>query len=91
MSVEKLKFIESMSFLQMPLSGFTKGFGLAELKKGFFPHFFNTLDHQDYVGPIPSQDYYDPKGMSPKRKKEFETWHKARRDEHYQFNFHDEL
>ena len=91
MSVGKLKFIDSMSFLQMPLSGFTKAFGLAELKKGFFPHFFNRLDHQDYVGPIPSQDYYDPKGMSAKRKKEFETWHKAGRNEHYQFNFHDEL
>ena len=90
MSVGKLKFIDSMSILQMPLSGFTKAFGLAELKTDFFPH-LNTVDHQDYVGPIPSQDYYDPKGMLPERKKEFETWHKVRRDEHYEFDFHDEL
>ena len=35
MTVDKLKFIDSMCFLQMPLSGFTKAFGLKELKKGF--------------------------------------------------------
>ena len=43
MTVDKLKFIDSMCFLQMPLSGFTKAFGLKELKKGFFPHFFQYV------------------------------------------------
>ena len=91
MTVDKLKFIDSMCFLQMPLSGFTKAFGLKELKKGFFPHFFNTLENQSYVGEIPSEDYYDPSGMSNSRRKEFEAWHKARRDEGYEFDFRKEL
>ena len=37
-----LRFIDSLSFFQMPLSDFPKTFGLTELKKGHFPHLFNT-------------------------------------------------
>ena len=91
MEIDHIKFIDSMCFLQMALSDFTAAFGLEELKKGFFPHFFNTLEHQKYVGPVPAQDYYDPAGMKPKRKEAFEAWHQARREEEYEFNFHEEL
>lgn len=91
MSVGQLKFIDSMCFLQMPLSGFTEAFGLQELKKGFFPHFFNTTENQNYVGPIPAQDYYDPQGMKPERKAEFLQWYHARRGEGYEFNFQEDL
>ncbi len=91
MEVERLKFVDSMAFLPMPLSGFAKAFNLQELEKGFFPHFFNTLHNQDYVGAVPSQDFYDPQGMSPDRKKDFENWHCARRDEDYKFDFRKEI
>ena len=91
MEMDHIKFIDSMCFLQMALSDFTAAFGLEELKKGFFPHFFNTLEHQEYVGPVPAQDYYDPAGMKPKRKEAFEAWHQARHEEEYEFNFHEEL
>ena len=46
-----LKFLDSMSFLPMALTQFPKAFRLQELKKGFFPHFFNTQDHEQYVVP----------------------------------------
>ncbi|CAH3199085.1 unnamed protein product, partial [Porites evermanni] len=91
LSLAGLRFLDSLSFLPMPLAAFPKAFGLQELKKGFFPHFFNTQDHQDYVGPIPAQDYYDPQGMSPARKEEFCKWHAERRAEHYEFHFQEEL
>ena len=91
LSLAGLRFLDSLSFLPMPLAAFPKAFGLQELKKGFFPHFFNTQDHQDYIGPIPAQDYYDPQGMSPARKAEFEQWHAERRAENYEFNFQEEL
>ena len=77
MGIDHIKFIDSMCFLQMALSDFTVAFGLEELKKGFFPHFFNTREHQEYMGPVPAQDYYDPAGMNPKRKEAFEAWHQA--------------
>lgn len=38
--------------------------------QGFFPDYFNTAVNQDYVGPIPPQDYYDPQSMSVERKKD---------------------
>ena len=91
LSLTDLRFLDSLSFLPMPLAAFPKAFGLQELKKGFFPHFFNTQDHQDYIGPIPAQDYYDPQDMSPARKEEFMQWHAERRAENYEFNFSEEL
>ena len=50
-----LKVIDSMNFVAGPLSAFPKTFGLKELKKGYFPHFFNTPENQSYVGPIPDK------------------------------------
>ena len=32
----------------------------SELKKGYFPHLFNTPEKQNYVGRIPAKDYYMP-------------------------------
>ena len=40
------KFIDSLCFLPMPLAPFPSTFNLTELKNGFFPHLFNTPDHQ---------------------------------------------
>ena len=70
-----IRFIDSLSFFQMPLSAFPKTFGLTELKKGYFPHLFNTPENQSYVGPIPAQHYYMPEVMSVSGRKAFETWH----------------
>ena len=83
-------FKDTLCFLQMPLSAFPKAFGLTEQKKGFFPHFFNTPNHQDYVGPLPDKEYYDPKGMSVERAKEFHQWYDAHELDHV-FDFQAEL
>ena len=37
LKVGGIRFIDSLSFFQMPLSAFPKTFGLSELKKGYFP------------------------------------------------------
>ena len=79
---DSVRFIDSMSFFQMPLSAFPKTFGLTDLKKGYFPHLFNLPENQEYVGILPAKDYYMPESMSPKARKEFETWHKQQRDNH---------
>ena len=72
---EETLFSKILCFFQMPLANFPKAFGLVEQKKGFFPHFFNTPDHQDYVGPLPDKEHYDPQGMSTERVQEFERWY----------------
>ena len=51
-----IRVIDSLNFLTMKLSALPKAFGINELKKGWFPHHFNTRENQNYVGPYP-----DPK------------------------------
>ena len=70
-----LTFKDSLCFLPMPLSAFPATFGLLELKKGYFPHKFNRLENQSYVGPIPDLSHFDPDGFSSKGKAALQTWH----------------
>ena len=86
-----LVFKDSLCFLPMPLSSFPATFNLTELKKGFFPHSFNTLQHQQYRGSIPALDYYDPDGMSPTMKSALETWHADQVRRNVLFDFQKEL
>ena len=88
---DRIRFIDSMSFFQMPLSAFPKTFGLTELKKGYFPHKFNLPENQWYVGPVPAIDYYMPESMAPDARQEFEKWHKDQRDKEIVFDFQQEL
>ena len=83
-------FKDSLCFFQMPLAAFPKAFGLTEHKKGFFPHFFNTPGHQDYVGPLPDKSHYDPEGMSVERARDFHQWYDAH-EPGYVFDFQKEL
>ena len=86
-----IRFIDSASFCPFALSKFPSTFGLTELKKGYFPHLFNTPDHQDYVGILPAKDYYMPDSMSVDARKDFDQWHEKQRAEKFEFNFKNEL
>ena len=82
---DRLRFIDSLSFFQMPLSAFPKTFGLTDACKGYFPHKFNHPDHQTYVGPVPALDYYMPETLSPEGRQALETWHQQQRDKVFDF------
>lgn len=84
-----VKFIDSLSFLPIPLKSFPKTFNVEELKKGFFPHLFNTSQNQEYVGKIPDTHYFTPNQMSEKDRNEFFEWYKNQTDKIY--NFKNEL
>ena len=86
-----LKFVDSLCFLPFPLASFPAAFGLTELRKGFFPHLFNTLENQDYEGVMPPRDMYDPKGMNAKKKAEFEKWYDEQLDSNYVFNLRQDM
>ena len=66
-----LIFKDSLCFLPFPLAAFPATFGLTKQCKGFFPHLFNTVENQMYEGPVPATHYYDPDGMSAKKKAKF--------------------
>ena len=86
-----LKFIDSLSFLPMPLASFPGTFNLSELKKGFFPHLFNTPENQQYVGRIPDLEFFDPDSMMSSKKEELLQWHVEQVRRNVQFNFKEEL
>ena len=87
----EIKFRASLNFLPMPLKALPKTFGLTELKKGYFPHFFNRKENQQYVGPLPPIENYDPDGMSTKERQEFLRWYEERRNTEYVFDFEKEI
>jgi hypothetical protein len=55
----------------MALAKFPKTFGLSELKKGYFPHFFNIPKNQYYKGPYPPPEDYGAEFMSVEDNKTF--------------------
>ena len=71
-----MRIIDSVNFLPMPLAKFPKCFELKELKKGFFPHYFNLPENQKSVlSQLPDVHYYDPDSMSNDRREEFLKWY----------------
>jgi len=88
---DQLTFKDSLCFLPCPLANFPSTFGIQELIKGFFPHKFNTRENQDYEGPIPPAEMYDPDSMSAKKKAEFEQWYAEKVRNNYIFNLKTEI
>ena len=93
MEIPKLsiRFIDSLNFLQMPLKSFPKTFGMNELKKGYFPHYFNKKCNENYVGPIPSKKHYGYNQMKPDERAKFLKWYDDRVSENYVFDFEKEI
>ena len=95
MSIEipqyKRKIIDSLNFFPMALSKLPVTFGLMELKKGYFPHLFNTKHNQNYEGPLPDAKYYAPDGMNSEKRTEFYDWYETEKAKEQPFNLQREL
>ena len=60
----KIKMIDSINFLPMALAKLPQMFGFTELKKGYFPHLFNTKENQSVMMyTLPDISYYTPDSM----------------------------
>ncbi len=77
--------LDSMNFLPMRLASLPKAFGLTELRKGYFPHFFNTRENQLYVGPYPDPSYYGADYMGKDDRTKFLEWHTQKSDDTFDF------
>ena len=86
-----IRFIDSLNFLQMPLKSFTKTFGMNELKKGHFPHFFNKECNKEYVGCMPCKNDFGFNQMKPDERTKFMKWYEERVNENYVFDFKKEI
>lgn len=55
--VKRFKVIDSLNYFQCSLTNLTKMFELP-VYKGFYPHLFNTIENEDYIGSIPDSKYF---------------------------------
>ena len=77
--VENFWFLDSLNFLPMSLKSMPKSFDLT-CKNGFYPHFFNTADNLDYVGPYPEPKFCGADYMSSDERAQFLEWHGEQKD-----------
>ena len=81
-----IRILDSLNFLPMPLAKLPKSFGLKEMKKGFFPHFYNTDENQSAIlSSLPDIKYYDPDSMNKGRREEFLEWYATHKNEPFDF------
>ncbi|XP_048252721.1 uncharacterized protein LOC125380975 [Haliotis rufescens] len=91
MKVGRVTFKDSLNFLSMPLKNFPKTFGLSELQKGYFPHFFNTAANEDYVGPYPPVESYGADSMSITDREAFMKWYDGKIAQNAVFDMGEEI
>jgi len=78
-SVEYLKFLNSLNFLPISLKSMPKSFDLT-CKKGYYPHFFKTAKNMNYVEPYPEPVFYGADCMSGEERTQFLEWHGGQKD-----------
>jgi len=91
LKVSNIKIKDSLNFVASPLSAFPKTFGLDELKKGYFPHFFNKTKNQNYVGPMPDVSFYGVDTMDKTTREKFMEGYTEKVKENYVFDFQKEF
>ena len=62
-----------------------------ELKKGYFPHYFNKECDQNYIDPMPSKKHYGYNQMKPDERTKFLKWYEERVSENYVLDFKKEI
>ena len=74
MRMEHMLFLESVSFLPFSLRWLSEAFGLT-VAKSWYPHYFNTEENLDYIGPLPDVSYYGVNEMGEGERSEFLEWY----------------
>ncbi|CAH2013360.1 unnamed protein product [Acanthoscelides obtectus] len=75
----------------MPLTALPKAFDLKELKKGYFPHLFNTFGSSELSRANSSAHFYDPDHFKRRHSRKLLKWHGKRQAEGYVFDFQKEI
>ena len=86
-----IRIIDSLNFLPMKLAALPKAFGLTELCKGYFPHFYNKRENQQYIGKYPNTKAYGSDYMSTNDRATFLKWHEEKIESGDIFNFRKEI
>lgn len=90
---QSLVFIDSLLHVKGSLRSLAHDFvPNTSLRKGHFPHLFNSVENYRYVGPIPDKKFFDLSFVlkTEDDKKEFDDWY-ATWDGRDDWNFMDQL
>lgn len=72
----KLRFIDSYKLIPIGLRQFPKSFGIKELKKGFFPYRYMSLDNlHEVIYELPSIETFEFSKMKSKEMEEGKQWY----------------
>ncbi|XP_065122769.2 uncharacterized protein [Paramisgurnus dabryanus] len=74
-SVYAQRYIDSYSFIPMALSKMPAALNLTTTEKGYFPHHFNRVENESYVGPYPDKKFYGYDNMTDKNQAKFDEWY----------------
>ena len=85
MKINSVRFIDSLNHIAQPLADLPEMFGIKELKKGYFPYTFNTIENRNYIGKIPDIKYFSPNEMMSSKRKDFMKWYDQQKDIIYDF------
>ena len=74
MVVENLQFLDLFNYLPISLKSMPISFDLT-WEKRYYPHFFNTTNNLDYVGPHPEHKLYGADFMWGDERAIFSAWY----------------
>ena len=74
-----VRFLDSYSFISLPLSKFAKTFNLEETK-GWFPHLFHCDANYHYSGAWPDRSFYEPEKFNEKELVKFDQWYEQQKN-----------
>ena len=78
--MKHLVFLNSVSFLLCALRKLPETFGL-QATKSRYPHYFNTEENLDYIGPMHDISYYGVDEIGGGEREEFLACYEARKSQ----------
>ncbi|MGL5342810.1 MAG: DNA polymerase [Lactococcus garvieae] len=58
---------------------------MTNAEKGYFPHYFNRIENDNYVGPYPDKEFYGYATMSNQERAAFDEWYNTVSDKTFDF------
>lgn len=83
--IGRYSFLDSINFFNCALSALPRMFSIED-SKGHYPHYFNTPENLDYIGELPSVEFFDPDSMKEKQRSEFFAWYNTEKMANAVFN-----
>ena len=71
-----IRILDTLNLVPVSLKNLPKALGIDNFyAKGYFPYRFLTPTNLNYIGKIPSKDYFDYQDKSTEEKKSFDDWY----------------